>query len=66
MPPSDLQEDLSDYYDKLISIYLINKWITLGRKMGIRDWRILKDKLKTIVKSISAKNNRLVVLLKDK
>lgn len=66
MPPSDLQEDLSDYYDKLVSIYLINKWITLGRKMGIRDWRILKDKLKTIVKSISAKNNRLVVLLKDK
>lgn len=66
MPPSDLQEDLFDYYDKLISIYLINKWITLGRKMGIRDWRILKDKLKTIVKSISAKNNRLVVLLKDK
>lgn len=66
MPPSDLQEDLFDYYDKLISIYLINKWITLGRKMGIRDWRILKDKLKTIVKSICAKNNRLVVLLKDK
>lgn len=66
MPPSDLQEDLFDYYDKLISIYLINKWITLGRKMGIRDWRILKDKLKTIVKSISAKNNRLAVLLKDK
>lgn len=66
MPPSDLQEDLSDYYDKLVSIYLINKWITLGRKMGIRDWRILKDKLKTIVKSICAKNNRLVVLLKDK
>lgn len=66
IPKDHLKQGLFDYYDKAISLYITNKWITLGLKMGVRDLDILKSKLRLIVKAISLKTNRLISLLKDK
>jgi hypothetical protein len=61
-----LGECLFDVYHRVISIYIRNKWQTLGIKAGIHDEDIIKNQLKKLVKAIALKNNRLSVILKDK
>jgi hypothetical protein len=53
-------------YDRAISMYIRNKWLTLGIKAGIVDEDTIKCKLKVLVKGIALRNNRLSSILKDK